>query len=399
MRSEFFTGFFDGILTIRISGPFTERFFNICKHRKLNIFDIKRKGDGLVVFKTDVKSYREMRTPARRTKSRIKILKKFGLPFLIKRFKKRFPTGIGIIIILLMLGYANSHVMGITVFGNSQISTNEINSALKECGISLGTRTSSINNDTVRNKMMNKLDKLAWIGINAGGSRVYIEIVERIEQDNSAGLKGSACNLVAAKDGIIKHTEIRSGQTLVKNGSGVLRGDILVSGIEDNNISGFSFTEAKGDVFAETRYKKSREYSFKYKEKCYSGKTKNKYSISIMNIELPFYIKKESPYDFSDFNESTKEYKTPFELIPSLFIKKGEYIEFNEVEKTRTVDEAVRQGTEELTSELKNKLSDNAEIKECKTYHTLTEHGGVDVTVELICIENIAVQSPIFSSP
>lgn len=399
MRSELFTGFFDGILTIRISGPFTERFFNICKHRKLNVFDIKRKGEGLVVFKTDVKSYREMRTPARRTKSRIKILKKFGAPFMIKRFKKRLPAGIGIIIILLMLGYANSHVMGITVFGNSQISTNEINSALEECGISLGTRTSSINNDTVRNKMMNKLDKLAWLGINAGGSRVYIEVVERLEQDNSAGFKGGACNLVAAKDGIIKHTEIRSGQTLVKNGSGVMSGDILVSGIEDNNVNGYSLTEARGDVFAETQYKKSREYSLEYKEKCYSGKTKNKYSISIMNFEVPLYLKKDSPYDLSDFTENTKEYKTPFEVIPSVFVKKGEYIEFHEVEKTRSADEAVMQGAAELTAELKNELDNNVEIKECTTYHSLTERGGVEVTVELICIENIAVQSPIFSSP
>lgn len=399
MRSELFTGFFDGILTIRISGPFTERFFNICKHRRLNVFDIKRKGEGLVVFKTDVKSYREMRTPARRTKSRIKILKKFGAPFMIKRFKKRLPAGIGIIIILLMLGYANSHVMGITVFGNSQISTNEINAALEECGISLGTRTSSINNDTVRNKMMNKLDKLAWIGINAGGSRVYIEIVERLEKDNSAGFKGGPCNLVAAKDGIIKHTEIRNGQTLVKNGSGVMSGDILVSGIEDNTVNGYSFTEARGDVFAETRYKKSREYSSKYKEKCYSGKTKNKYSISIMNFELPLYIKKDSPYNFSDFTEETKEYKTPFEIIPSVFIKKSEHIEFYEVERTRSAEEAVSQGAKELTAELKNELGDSAEIKEYNTYHTLTEHGGVEVTVELICIENIAIQSPIFSSP
>ena len=93
------------------------------------------------------------------------------------------------------------HIMGITVFENSRIDTQTIYNSLSECGLSLGAKTSDIDNDLIRNKMMNKLDDLAWIGINANGSRVYVEIIERIEKENGLEKDGAACNLIASRMG------------------------------------------------------------------------------------------------------------------------------------------------------------------------------------------------------
>ena len=242
---------------------------------------------------------------------------------------------------------------------------------------------------------MNKLDDLAWIGINANGSRVYVEIIERIEKEKGLEKDGAACNLIASRDGVIDHTEIREGQTLVKKGSGVRKGDVLVSGIIDSPVDGFRFVKARGEVYAKTVYSKKREYKLNYTESHYTGKSKVKYSVKVLDTELPLYLNGKPPYQKFSADESINEYRIPIDIVPSLFIRKNKYSEYYDEEKSRTVSEAIEAGINELTDEVKSELPEGAEIKEQDESHTLTEHGGVEVTVELTCLENIAEQSVI----
>lgn len=395
MKSGTIYGFLSGRLTVQADGPFTERLLNICMHRNLLVTDVKRCGSNRVIFKTDIDSFMQMHTPAHRTKSRVRIKKRSGLPFLIKRFRKRLPVLFGIMVIIIMLAYASTHIMGITVFGNNRIDTQTIYNSLNECGLSLGEKTSDIDNDLIRNKMMNKLDDLAWIGINANGSRVYVEIIERIEKEKGLEKDGAACNLIASRDGVIDHTEIREGQTLVKKGSGVRKGDVLVSGIIDSPVDGFRFVKARGEVYAKTVYSKKREYKLNYTESHYTGKSKVKYSVKVLNTELPLYLNGKPPYQKFSADESINEYRIPIDIVPSLFIRKNKYSEYYDEEKSRTVSEAIEAGINELTDEVKSELPEGAEIEEQDESHTLTEHGGVEVTVELTCLENIAEQSVI----
>lgn len=390
MNSNKIFSFLRGCLTVCADGPFTERLINICMHRGMPIWDIKHIGSARIVFKTDIPSFRSIRTPAKRTKSRVRILKRHGLPFIIHRYRHRYLSVLGGIIPLIFLIYASTHVMGITVFGNTRISTQDIMSALGECGLSLGIKTSSVEPASIRNQMMTKLDNLAWIGINANGSRVYIEIVERIEKQEGIPKDGVSCHLVASKDGEIEALEVREGQTLVKVGSGVCKGDILVSGIIDNTANGFRFVQARGEVFAKTSYSKTGEFPLEYTENIATGEQKNKYTLSLLNLEIPLFLGKKEPFPKYSYEESINEYRLPIDIIPSLFIKKQSYLEEIPQEKKRTPSQAISHGIKQLSAELKAQLPQNAEIIEEKNSHTLNERGMVEVSVEFICRENIA---------
>lgn len=379
-----------GYLSVCADGPFTERLINICMHRGMSIWDVKRCGSSRVTFKTDIESFSKMRTPARRTGSHVRIMQRHGLPFVLHRYRRRYITVVGAAFLTVMLWYASTHIMGITVFGNTRIDTAEILSALDECGLSLGSKTSEVVPDRIRNRMMNKLGDLAWIGINANGSRIYIEVVERLEKDKGIDKDGIACNLVASRDGEVELLEVREGQTVVKVGSGVCKGDVLVSGVVDTQTAGFRFVKARGEVFAKTRYSRTRAYPLEYTENISTGKTKKRYSLSVMNFNLPLYISQKPPYEAFDYSEQTNEYRVPIDILPSLFIKKYEYAESRPENKKRTPAEAIELGTSELGDELTNELEEGVEIVDRQISHTLTERGEVEVTVELICRENIA---------
>lgn len=384
-----------GKLTIKADGPFTERLINICMRRGLYIDEVKKVGKNRVVFVTDIQSYKQMRIPAKKTKSKTKIIKKQGLPFIVRRFRHRKAAFLSVAAVTAVLFYCSTHIMGITVYGNNRVEKERILEELKNCGVDIGVRTSLINPDFVRNTLITKIDDLAWLGVNANGSHIYIEAVERIEKENGVVKGDVPCNLVAAKDGVIERTTVRLGQTLVGKGYGVIKGDVLVSGVVNNGETGFEFVHARGEVYGKTTYIKSRTYPLKYTEEAETGKLKNRYSINILNHTLPLYFRKKLPYEDYKYYEETKEIRLPVDILPSVFIRREEYKDIKTDEKTRTEKEAAELGKTELLEELKAELSPETVIDEVKCDYTLNEHGEAEVTLEVVCIENIAEESVI----
>ena len=390
MKRAKISNYLAGYLDVCADGPFTERLINICMHRSLPIWDIKRCGSNRIIFKTTPQAYKQLRTPAFRTRSHVRITKRCGVPFVFRRYSKRRVVICGAVILFMLLWYTSTHIMGITIYGNKLLNTDEVLSALENCGIKLGTKTSEIVPDSIRNRMMAELDELAWIGINANGSRVYIEVVERIQKDEGIEKDGVACNLVASKDGEIESITVREGQTLVNVGSGIRKGDVLVSGIVDNNINGFGYVKARGEVYAKTRYTKTRSYPLEYSEEVPTGERKKRYTVSVLNFKLPLFFGKNAPYETYSFTYEQKEFRPPIDSVPSLFVICEEYV-CNRVEyKRRTPAQAIETGYAELIDEIKSELGDGVEIINQSTVHTLNEHGEVEVTAEVICRENIA---------
>lgn len=381
--------FFKGYVTVQADSVFPERFLTICTRRDLDVRNIRHLGEQRFTMDMSLSAFRAIRQVCRHTRTRLTVLRRRGLPFLLHRFRKRKLALVGLVLTLLFLWYTSGHIMGITVFGNERIPTEQILEQLALCGIALGEPTKGIDSSPIRNRMMRQMDDLAWIGINVSGSRIYVEVVERLEKEPGVDA-ALPCHLVATKDGIIEALEAREGQSMVQVGSGVREGDILVSGIVDNAIRGFRYVHAYGQVFAKTQYTLSRDYPLAYTENTKTGAQTARYTISIFNQSLPLFFRKSAPYDQYTLEETQKEYRLPIEQIPSLQIKKVLYQEQISQQKTRTAKEALEQGTLELTNELHATLPEGAQITDTEVVHTLTEKNSLFLTVTLICRENIA---------
>ncbi|MBQ2452582.1 MAG: sporulation protein YqfD, partial [Bacteroidales bacterium] len=219
-------------------------------------------------------------------------------------------------------------------------------------------------------------------------------IVERLEKEPGVDAT-KPCHLVAIKDGIVESLEARQGQSMVKVGSGVREGDILVSGIVDNEARGFLYVHAYGDVFAKTEYSLSRDYPLEYDENVATGKTTSRYTMSIFDLNIPLFWSTKAPYHQFSHEENETEYRLPIERLPSLWIKKDCYQEEITRHKTRSAHEALEQGIAELSEELKKSLPENAQIQDTEVAHTLTERNSLFLTVTLHCRENIAKELPI----
>ncbi|MBR5155768.1 MAG: sporulation protein YqfD [Clostridia bacterium] len=386
--------FFKGSVEIEAEGLFLERFLNICMRRGIFLSDVKRISDEKICARIGIGGFKEVRPIAKKTKTRVRIKAREGMPFLIHRYKKRRAVIVGVALFLGILWYLSSHIMGIDIVGNERIKTAEIESQLKNFGLYRGTLVSKIDRRLIQNKMMTTFDEIAWIGINIKGSRAYIEVRERLDTKQSFD-EDVPCNIIADRDGVIKALEVRSGQTMVKINDMVEEGDLLVSGAMDSQVAGIRYAHSDGAVYAETIYKKVREYPLEFTEKVYTGQEKKRRSIEVFGQKINLYLKAGQPFEYFDQDNQKAEFCFGKPGGLSVGMTTDVYKEYIPEKRTRTVKQAVELGRQELSGEIAREVGDRAEILSKNVTYQETDKKKVEVTVEIVCREDIARQSAI----
>ncbi len=386
--------FFKGSVEVEAEGLFLERFLNICMRRGIFLSDVKRIGDEKIRVKIGIGGFKEIRPIARKTRTRVRIKGRQGMPFLLHRYKKRRIAIVGMVLFLGILWYLSGHIVGIDITGNERIKTAEIENQLKSFGLYRGTAVSKIDRRLIQNKMMTAFDDIAWIGVNVKGSRAYIEVRERLDTKQSFD-EDVPCNIVADRDGQIVGLEVRSGQTVVKINDMVEEGDLLVSGAMDSQVEGIRYAHSDGSVYAETIYKKVREYPLEFTEKVYTGKEKKRRSIEVFGQKINLYLKSAPPFEYCDKAEEGAEFHLFKPGIFSVRLNTESYKEYIPEKRIRTVPQAVELGGRELVSEIEKELVGRVEILSKNVTYQVIERGKAEVTAEILCREDIARQSAI----
>ncbi|MDR1391980.1 MAG: sporulation protein YqfD [Clostridiales bacterium] len=386
-----FVGYVKGYIIASIEGIFLERFINICMRRRIFLWNINKVNDFKILAKINIKDFKRIREVALKTKCKIKISKRFGLPFLLSRYKKRKFTLIGFFLFLIILWYLSTHVTGIIITGNEVLQRSELIHELKNFGISKGTDIKKINTLEIENKIMTKRDDIAWIGLNIQGSKLYLEIKERNEIIPKID-ENVPCNIIATKDGVIESFEIRNGKQIAKIGSAVIQGDILVSGIIECENSTTRYVHSFGEVYAKTWYKKNDNFPMEYLEKINTGKITKKLSLGTPKLKINFYTNKKIPYTFYEKIEEKNNIKLLEKIFPNFYIFKNTFFEQEEVLKNRNEQETVEFGTKIIKKQLKEEIPEKAKVTCININHKNIEN-IINVEVEYECIENIAALS------
>lgn len=387
-----FMSYLKGYVHICAKGYFLERFLNLCLKEDILLWDLERTSPNELSAKVSICAFKNLKTAARKTRTKVSIKQKYGFPFFLHRNRARRGIVFGIVVFALIIWYFSTHLMGITIEGTS-VSHQKIQSALNSYGVKIGTPIKNINNKILKNQLMTSIEDFGWVGVNVKGSRLYIEATDR-EKRKDALSDTDPCNLVAAKDGVVRFMEIRDGQTMVLINTPVKEGDLLVSGVIDSNAVGMRYTHSYGEVYATTWYKEEMEIPLSYTQKVMTGNTKSKYNLNFLNLSLNLYLNGKSPYKEYQSHKSQKEYSLPLKIFPSVFINKQEYFEQKVQTKERTVTEAIELGKFYLCHKINTKLSKGAVIDSLSVSHKLSGD-TVLVTVECECTEDIAIQTPI----
>ena len=245
-----FIRFIRGYVCFTARGGFPERFLNLCRMRGIILWDLMSI-DGIIHAKTDRSGYRRIRPVAKKSGMKVRMSQKYGLPFFLNRHSKRSGLIVGACLCVSILCILSTRIWSIDVIGNKTVPPEEIISVFEELGVRKGVAGKKISINSVEIAALQKLPDLTWLNININGSSALIEVRERVVTPETDG-NSDPSDIVASRDGQIVILRPFNGTQEQKIGNPVLKGDLLISGIEENRDLTVSFCRAKGYVVART---------------------------------------------------------------------------------------------------------------------------------------------------
>ncbi|MBQ8869405.1 MAG: sporulation protein YqfD [Oscillospiraceae bacterium] len=340
-----------GYVTFEVKGIGREEFLNFCSKNDINLFDLRLFDDTLIVS-CFVSDYRKTKA-AKVAGLRKRIVKRKGIRFFTNRYKKRLGLIVGFALMIFMLIFLSGYIWDIDITGNERLSDNLILETLEECGFSEGGRKSSLDISKIENEMMIKLSDLGRISINLDGSFAHIIVKERatppVSEDTSR-----PSNLVASMDGIVVKMEIVKGKPIAIEGSGVVKGQLLVTGFYNDKKDNIILEHSSGKITALAEVSKTFEISMSVEEKV-GSEEKIFYSVEAFGNKLDFSFGKD--VDETDWNKSvSRERMSLFGLDFPIYLIKESYTKEITLEKTLSEDEAKERIKDEIEHFEKSEL-------------------------------------------
>jgi len=216
-----------GVVRIKITGVFPEKFINLCLSEGILLWGIKKEGEEIYA-NVRLPDFFAIRKPALKSRVKVRVLGVRGLPFTLKRVKRRRMLIAGAVLFLVLLQILTSYIWFVDVAGVKNVSGDRIKSIAAAHGLHPGAVKSGIKAKEIENSITLAMPEVAWVGVRLTGTRAIVEIVEKTMPRTE---DKSPADVVALKDGIITEIIALSGQPMVKKGDTVKRGDVLIKGI------------------------------------------------------------------------------------------------------------------------------------------------------------------------
>lgn len=392
-----------GYIAAEVYGEKKERFINLARGRQISIWKITDIENGYR-FKMYAKDFKLLKDILRKTGMKIKIKERYGLPFLLFKYRKRKAFALGIITAFAICYGMSLFVWDISVEGNYSYTKYEILDFLEENNVRHGMKKTSVDCETIEKQIRNNYFDITWVSVELKGTRLIVHMRENFDD---AGLKkedlteyeeGRGYMLVSDKDAVIESIITRTGKPLVKKGQQVSAGDVLIDGKFD--IQGdyeeyirTEYVRADGDVYGQVVYTYNEETKREYINKKYTGneKTYTRLRLNDNSIELGIGG---IDYEKYDKIEDERQLSISGDFYVPVYMGKILYREYENESLMYTDEELKSMEETKLSYFLENLLKKGIQIKENNVTIEIGQDGAVS-NGYIITIEKIGELKPV----
>ncbi|AND85662.1 sporulation protein YqfD [Clostridium tyrobutyricum] len=375
-RKNNFYNYKNAVITIEIQSIMPERFINLIWKNDVYIKNIIRKSVTTVVMDIRYKDYNKIKKIGKKTGTRIRIVRRWGLSFLILRIQKNKMLIFGVTIFIGIIYYMSTFIWQIQINSDSNLPPYEIRQKLKAYGVTNGINKNKIDVYKIEEFLIKNDDNIMWVRARIDGSRLIVTAQERKSPPNIIS-DNSPCDLVASKDGEVIRLYTTAGTPVVNIGDMVKKGQLLVKGVQGKE--GDTYTvHAAGDVLCKTFYEKTKEVNIDTIQRKRTGKKIVNYYININGKRL--YLKNTA----NTFNKYDKIEESKF------FIKKEVFYEVKEFKVRGNIEKITADTSDKLYTQITSNLDKTVKILD----KVVDKKQGrlLKVRVLVIAEENIASQ-------
>ena len=381
-----------GYLRIVVEGYYIERFINICRNRNYMMWNIKKVNDINIALNIEIKHFKEICKIAKKTQCKISIKAKRGLPFFLNKYKKRKLFALFLIFVLAIIFLSSRFVWNIEIIEENGLTIENIMEDIQEAGLKTGILKNDVDTKEIINKVRLERDDIAWMGIELKGTNAIVRLVKADEKPEIVD-EDEYCNIVSNKNGVITKINAQDGTANVKVGDTVSVGDVLINGWMEGKYTGIRYVHAKGEIEARVWYTMNKTIQYTTTEKQYTGNVETNYGIKINNFKINF-PKGVSKFEFYDTIETENKIKLFSNFYLPISVVKTTYQQYEETEKTYSVEKAKSLGIQEIEEELENQIENKENIVN-KNINTYEHENSIDIYVTYEVLEMIGTNEKI----
>lgn len=339
-----------GYLLIRMKGQSPERFINLCSNRRIYIWDLKNVL-GEYEFYIKLQDYYKLKPIAYKTRTIPYIKRRFGMPFIIHKYKKRKGYVLGILLFSVFLYIMSLYIWDISILGGHTYTEEAMVKFLKTNQIYTGIQKDKIDGQDIEELIRGTYKDIGWVSAEIKGTRLIIKITET-NMPAPAVSTTDPVHIIAAKDCIVTNIVTRTGVPQVAIGSVVKKGDILVSGVVDIVGDNGILVDKKpviadADIMGKTFYEYKDTISMNYTKKNYTGNKKNGHQVSFMLKKFNLYSPR-IPYIKYDIIVDELALHLSDNFYLPISHSKIQYLEYTEENKRYSEEEAIGIAKEKL---------------------------------------------------
>ena len=270
----------------RAEGVFCEKLLTEAMKNGLGI-SFPRKSGYTMRGTVQAAEYRSLCKIARRLGLKMRIEKKHGIYFTLKRHRDKIGFAAGAIFAAAVVLFLNLFVWEINISGNKAVSSEEIMATLANSGLKTGTLRTAHDARKIEWNIMNDNKEIAWATVNIQGCCVNVVVSETRREAEMKYDDDKPVNIIAAKYGVIRKMDVFDGQGVVKVGDAVMKGDLLVSATFEDRHGKLTLKHSRARGMAETDYEITVEFPLEQVIETTGGVKKSVKGIEIMGLSIP----------------------------------------------------------------------------------------------------------------
>ncbi len=297
-----------------------------------------------------------------RAKMRFELSEPLGLYGFIWRSRRRYGAFLGIIVMTVLFIFTTGLVWDVRITGNERISDYAIENSLSDLGLEVGSYWRRTDKNAIESKLLASDPDIAWISVNRRGTVAYVEIIESENVGFSAEDAPLYSNVVAERDGVIEEITVRSGCAVVKIGDVVRAGDVLISGIVENE-AGVSFCRAEGTVKARSVTDVTVEAAREVTEKVSRTRRLTEARLVLFNFSINIFKNYGNHENSCDIIKETREFSLFDKCKLPVRIERTYACEYTEATRSRSTDEMTAAAKRELDGRIYAMFRDADVIK------------------------------------
>ena len=358
-----------GYVKIRVEGYSPERLLNLCNAHKILLWGVENQ-ELIYEMYVSVKDYKRMRPLVRKTRTKIILLEKHGLPFFLHKFRKRKMFFIGVLLCVTTIYLLSLFIWNIHFEGNVSQSNGELLAYLDEIGVSHGIRKSEIVCENIETKLRSRYPNILWVSAEMRGTRIIIQIKENTDEDIISNIEvknEEPVSIVTEKAGTVESMIVRQGTPIVAVGDEVEAGQTLVEGYypiknDAAEIIRYEGVPADADIYLISTENYQDSFLVTYKEKIYTDK--KRLGIKLRLFDKIYEFNPKIPFKLYDKTEDIKEIHITENFYLPFSIELDWYLEYIEEEKDYTKEELVELVNFRYLNKYKNILQKGVQIIE-----------------------------------